>query len=418
MGLIANIISKRSNEGNIANPSQLFIDWMSGGFKSSSGKVVTPTTAMQLSAVFGCIRVRAETLASLPLIVYRRIDEDGKRRGIEHPLYNLLHDAPNSEMTAFTWKEVMQSHIDLWGNCYSEIEWGPDGYPKALWPLRPDCTWPERDPTTKKIIFKTILPDGKGVILQSENILHIPGLGFDGLQGYSPIRMTMNAVGNAMALEEYGGKFFSNGGRPSGIITTPGKLEKEPKERMRESWEQMYNGLDNAHRVAILEQGVTYQSIGVKPEEAQFLESRKFSIEEIARIYRVPLHLLQNLDRATNNNIEHQSLEFVMYTMLPAFVSCEQAINWKCLTTQERKRYFAEFLIDALLRGDMKSRYEAYAIARQNGWMSANTILKKENMNPIAAEDGGDTLLVNGNMIPVKMAGKQYEKGGGNDGQS
>lgn len=409
MGLLTQLIEKRSAPGNIANPSQSFVDWMGGGAASYSGKTVTPLSAMQISTVYGCIRVRAETTASLPFIIYKRIGEDEKRRGREHPLYTLLHDSPNPEMTAFTWKEIKQSHIDLWGNCYSEIEWGDDGYPKALWPLRPDTTWPERDPKTKKIVYKTILADGKGVVLPAENVLHIPGLGFDGIQGYSPIRMAMNTFGNAMALEEYGGKFFKNGGRPSGVITHPGALQKESKDRMRESWELMYNGLDNAHRVAILEQGVTYQAIGVKPEEAQFLESRKFSREEIACIYRVPPHLLQDLERSTNNNIEHQSLEFVMYTMLPTFVRWEQAVNWKCFTAKERKKFFAEYLIDSLLRGDMKSRYEAYAIARQNGWMSANTILRKENMNPI---EGGDKVLVNGNMIPIDMAGQQYMKGG------
>jgi HK97 family phage portal protein len=236
-----------------------------------------------------------------------------------------------------------------------------------------------------------------------DEILHVPGLGFDGLIGYSPIAMAKNAIGIAMATEEFGASFFSNGASPGGILEHPGTL-KDPS-KVRESWNQLFQGSGKANRVAVLEEGMTYRPIGIPPNEAQFLETRKFQTEEICRIYRVPPHLVADLDKATFSNIEHQSISFVVHTIRPWLVRLEQAMNLQLLSEADRKRFFTEFNADGLLRGDYQSRMSGYATARQNGWMSANDIRRLENLNLIPAEEGGDLYLINGNMTKLKDAG-------------
>lgn len=389
-----------------------------GGSRSAAGVNVTEASSMRVSAVYACVRVLSETLASIPLPVYKRLKPRGKERYSDHSVYPILHDLANPEMTSFTWRELMQSHLALWGNSYSEIEYDDMWQVKALWPLRPDRTYPERDPTTSQIRFVTTLADGRHIWLPQERVLHIPGLGFDGLKGYSPISMAREAIGMSLAAEEFGGRFYANGTHIGGVLQSPNPLSDKAYDRLKQDMENFRGGLSNAHRMKILEEGLTFNRIGIPPNEAQFIETRKFQIEEIARIYRVPLHLIQSLDRATNNNIEHQSLEFVMYTMLPWIKRWEQSINWKLFTPSERKKYFAEFLLDALLRGDIKSRYDAYAVARQNGWLSADDIRELENMNPIEG-GGGSKYYVPVNMIPADMAedfwnAKKLQKTGGN----
>jgi len=404
--IISSLIEKRAvKTSGLARPESWLVDAL-GGRPVASGIKVTEETALRSTAVYGSVRIISETIASLPLLVYERL-EKGKQTAVNHPLYTVLHDQANSEMTSFTFREVLQGHLLLWGNAYAEIEKNNAGQIIGLWPLRPDRTWPERDSKTGEIVYKTILSDGTGVILPKDRVLHIPGFGFDGLIGYSPIHIAREAVGLALATEEFGAKFFGQGTRLSGVLEHPGKLTKEALERLKESWVQAYSGLSNSHRIAILEEGMKWQQIGVPPEDAQFLETRKFQVTEIARIFRVPPHMLADLDRATFSNIEHQSIEFVVHTIRPWLVRWEQAILWKLFTPAERKRYFAEFKVDGLLRGDIKSRYEAYAIGRQNGWLSANDIRELENMNPIP---DGDIYLVNGNMIPVTTATNTQEE--------
>jgi HK97 family phage portal protein len=272
----------------------------------------------------------------------------------------------------------------------------------------------ERDIEFGRLIYK-YLKDGQQIILTSEQVLHIPGLGFDGIKGYSPIHMAREAIGLALATEEFGARFFGNGARPGGILEHPGVV-KDP-EKLRKSWEEVYKGIKNSHKIAVLEEGMKYHEIGIPPEDAQFLETRRFQLNEICRIFRVPPHLVGDLTRATFSNIEHQSIEFVVHTIRPWLVRWEQAIT-KCLLREgERKIYFPKFTVDGLLRGDFKARMEGYAIGRQNGWLSANDIRELEDLNPIPEEQGGDLYLVNGNMIPAKSAG---EKKGGEikDGQA
>ena len=364
---------------------------------SNAGKAVNVKTAIQMSTVYACVRVIAETIASLPLGVYEETDK-GSVKATKHPLYRLLHDEPNPEMTSFVMREVMLSHLLLWGNSYSQIIRTGRNQVVQLYTLLPDHMEVDRD-SSGNLTYAYTTSTGSRVILRPDEVLHIPGLGFDGVMGYSPIALERNAIGLGLAAEEYGSQFFSNGARPSGILTHPNTV-KDPK-RLRESWNAAYGGSSNSGKVAILEEGMHFETITMPNNEAQFLETRKFQVSEICRIYRVPPHLVGDLERATFSNIEHQSISFAVHTIRPWLVRIEQAMNRALFSDKEKGRFFVQFNIDGLMRGDYKSRMEGYAIARQNGWMSANDIRSLENLNPIPDEDGGNVYMVNGNMVPI-----------------
>ena len=246
-------------------------------------------------------------------------------------------------------------------------------------------------------------PQGGYVTLRRDEVLHIPGLGFDGLVGYSPIAMAKNAIGMALATEEYGARFFANGANPGGVLEHPGVIKDV--QRVKDSWNAAYQGSGNAHRVAVLEEGMKFQAIGIPPEQAQFLETRKFQIDEIARIFRVPPHMVGDLEKSSFSNIEQQSLEFVKYTLDPWVVRWEQSLCQALLLPSEKSDIFIRFNLDGLLRGDYASRMTGYATGRQNGWLSANDIRELEDMNRIPASEGGDLFLVNGSMTKLVQAG-------------
>jgi len=364
---------------------------------TASGKTVNERTAMQTTAVYACVRILAETIASLPLNVHRSTD-NGKEKAIDHQLYYLLHDEPNPEMTSFVFRETLMSHLLLWGNAYAQIIRDGRGKVLALYPLIPDRMTVDRSINGE--LFYEYRKDTGSVILRKEDVLHIPGLGFDGLVGYSPIAMAKNAIGMAIATEEYGAKFFANGASPGGVLEHPGVV-KDPA-RIRESWNAVYQGSGNAHRVAVLEEGMKFQPIGIPPEQAQFLETRKFQTEEICRIFRVPPHLVANLDKATFSNIEHQSISFVVHTIRPWLVRLEQGMNKALLSPSEKGQYFVGFVVDGLLRGDYASRMQGYAIGIQNGFLSPNDVRTLENMNTI---EYGDIYAMNGNMLKLEDVG-------------
>lgn len=377
---------------------------------TSAGKPVNEHTAMQMTAVYSCVRILSETLAGLPLHVYRYNDSGGKEKYLKHPLYKLLHDEPNPEMTSFAFRETLMSHLLLWGNAYAQIIRNARGEVITLYPLMPNKMTVDRDSKGRLFYLYSrtsddapTLGDDSQVYLSPSEVLHIPGLGFDGLIGYSPIAMAKNAVGLAIATEEYGAKFFANGAAPGGVLEHPGTI-KDPQ-KVKESWNAAYQGSQNAHRVAVLEEGMKYQPIGISPEQAQFLETRKFQINEIARIFRVPPHMLADLKKSSFSNIEQQSLEFVKYTLDPWVVRWEQSMCRALLMESEKPIVFIKFNVDGLLRGDYVSRMSGYATARQNGWMSANDIRELENLDRIPAEFGGDLYLINGAMTKLQDAG-------------
>ena len=364
---------------------------------------------MQMTAVYSCVRILAEAVAGLPLHLYRYTESGGKEKAIDHPLYLLLHDEPNPEMSSFVFRETLMTHLLLWGNAYAQIIRNGKNEVIALYPLMPNKMEVDRD-EYGQLYYKyqrsneeAPTMEGSSVILKPCDVLHIPGLGFDGLVGYSPIAMAKNAIGMAIACEEYGAKFFANGAQPGGVLEHPGTI-KDPQ-RVRESWQSTFGGSGNANKIAVLEEGMKYTPISMSPEQAQFLETRKFQINEIARIFRVPPHMVGDLEKSSFSNIEQQSLEFVKYTLDPWVIRWEQSIMRSLLTPEEKKTYYAKFNLDGLLRGDYQSRMNGYAIGRQNGWMSANDIRELENLDRIPAEEGGDLYLINGNMLPMRDAG-------------
>jgi len=376
---------------------------------TTSGKTVNEFTAMQTTAVYSCVRILAEAVASLPLHVYR-YKENGKERVYNHHLYHILHNEPNTEMSSFVFRETLMSHLLIWGNAYAQIIRDGAGRVVALYPLLPNKMTVSRDKNGEIYYIYTTTSDENpnfkdygSVVLRKQDVLHIPGLGFDGLVGYSPIAMAKNAVGMTIATEEYGASFFANGANPGGVLEHPGVL-KDPK-KVRDSWNEVYRGTANAHKIAVLEEGMKYQQIGIPPEEAQFLETRKFQINEIARLYRIPPHMVGDLEKSSFSNIEQQSLEFVKYTLDPWVIRWEQAMQRSLLLPKEKQEFFIRLNVDGLLRGDYQSRMNGYSVARQNGWLSANDIREMEDMNPIPDEEGGNLYLINGNMTKLKDAG-------------
>jgi len=376
---------------------------------STSGKAVTERSAMQMTAVYCCVRILAEAIAGLPIHMYRYKADGGKEKALDHPLYLLLHDEPNPEMSSFVFRETLMTHLLLWGNAYAQIIRNGRGEIIALYPLMPNKMTVDRDANGQLYYtYQHSTDEAKTmktntVVLKPSDVLHIPGLGFDGLVGYSPIAMAKNAIGMAIACEEYGAKFFANGAAPGGVLEHPGTI-KDPT-KVREAWQSQFGGSGNANKIAVLEEGMKYTPIGISPEQAQFLETRKFQIDEIARIFRVPPHMVGDLEKSSFSNIEQQSLEFVKYTLDPWVARWEQSIMRTLLSPEEKKRYFVKFNVDGLLRGDYQSRMNGYAVGRQNGWMSANDIRELENLDRIPTEDGGDLYLINGNMLPLKDAG-------------
>lgn len=395
MGLLTRLMHPPERRDSILDR----IRALSLGRETDSGIRVSEQSALTYSAVYAAVRVLAESVASLPWILYER-QERGRRRATDHPLYTLIHDRPNDRLTAFEFYELIMTHLCLWGNAYCEIERNRSGEPIALWPLLPSNM--EIRIEGGRLQYRYYMPaQGQVVVLSARDVLHFRALGSDGVKGLSPIALARQAVGLGLAAEKFGAKFFANAARPSIFLIHPGTLSERALENLKSSFEERYGGLEHAHRVAVLEQGLDIKTVGIPPEDAQFLQTRKFQVQEIARIFRVPPHMLGDLDRATFNNIEHLSIEFVVHSLRPWLVRIEQAMERALLSEEERRRYYIEALVDGLLRGDIESRYRAYATGRQWGWLSPNDVRELENLNPI---EGGDVYHVPLNMVPMGSA--------------
>lgn len=353
---------------------------------TKSGQVVTPESALRVTAALACVRVISEAIASLPLLLYERTGEDRKRRATNESLYDVLRYQPNRKDTPFEFKEFMQVSVLLRGDGFAEIISGARGYVDELIPLHPDCVTVE--------IMSNGLPryrvrdqSGQERILRDDQMFRVRGMTVDGIRGVSPIAYARESLGIALAAEEYGARFFANDATPTGIITHPAHFEnQEAADRFVRDWRRLVSG-KNRGSVGVLEDGLTYNQISMKNSDAQFLETRKFQVRDIARIFRVQPHLIADLENATFTNIEHQGIEFVVHTMTPWFVRWEQAISRDLIPDEDVQRLYAEFLVDALLRGDTKSRYEAFASGIVNGWLTRNEVRLAENRDPIDGLD-------------------------------
>ena len=357
---------------------------------------INTQTAMKYTAVFACVRVLSETLASMPIMLYRKKTDGDRESKNDLAVYDILHNAPNDEMSPFNFKEACMVALNTGGNAVCERLVNRYGQLVGLYPYPWSMVQIDRNKETGRLVYK--IRDGTKLReLDRSQVFHIPGLSFDGVIGMTPIEYAGSAICLGLSYEQFGNSFFNNGANASGAFTHPNSLSDIAFERLKADLTKNYTGLANTGKPMILEEGMDFKPFTIKPVDAELLGNKKFQIEDVARIYRVPLHLIQNLDKATFSNIEQQSLEFVMYTMLPWFKRWEENINMQLLTQQERMAgYYLEFKIDSLLRGDAKSRAEAYSIARQWGWMSVNDIRKLENMNSIP---NGDIYLEPLNMI-------------------
>lgn len=393
------ILSKMEQRASLSNPPS----WMFKAFgvtDSGTGIAVNEDTALGSTAIWAAVRIISETVASVPLGVFERREDDGRDIRRDHPTHRILHSSPNPMLTAMEFREMQMANLLLAGNSYAEIVRDGAGRVAELWPI-----WPQRveiQAQDDRVLYRITVPGGKDEFLKPHEMLHIRGMSRGGLAGLDPIATTAESVGFTLALEKFMAMFFGNSARPGGVLQHPGKMSEDAQKRFKEGWESAHRGLDNSHRVAILEEGMTWAQQGVSPEQAQTIESRKFQVTEVARIFNLPPHLLRDLERATFSNIEQQSIEFVTYTVRPWAVRLEQRYDKQLISEREQEKLFTKHILEGLLRGDIKSRFESYSIARNGGWLSANDIRALEDQNPIP---DGDTYLVQGAMIPVADAG-------------
>ena len=385
---------------SLANPAAWLVHFF-GGEGSDAGVNVNERAAMGIPAIYACVRIIAESIASLPLQIFERLDDGGRRVATDHPLYDLLHLAPNEWQTSFSWRETGTAHQALWGNGYSWIDRAGNGDVLAMYTLRPDQVTPRRDNARRW--YEYTPPDGRMIPLAPDQVLHWPALGFDGLVGLSPIRLMRQSVGLTMAAERFGAKFFGSGAHPSGILSMPNSFSSDKvRDRVLESWKAAYSGLDNAQKTAVLEEGLEFKPITIPPEDAQFLQTRELQVKEAARMYRVPLHMLADLSQAPAANVEQGAIDFVVHTLRPWLVRQEQELNLKLLDGMDRRKYFIEYNISGLLRGDSKARAEFYRQMWGIGVYSINEIRRRENDNPV---ENGDQRFVPLNMVPLEQAG-------------
>lgn len=385
---------------SLDDPSIMDALWMDAG----SMPPVRPQRAVQTSAVYACVRILAETIASLPLHLYKAGPDGTVIKADNLPEYTLLHDEPNSYQTSYVWREQEMFQAALWGKGICELQRDQMTgrvigiYPIPAWEAQAELV---KDGNALKKVWNV-----GGEQIDDRDVLHIPAPGWNGLDGVSPIALHRASVTMSLNAEEFGANFFKNGTRLSGVLEHPGKVSAEAAARLRESWQQVYAGKANAGKVAVLEEGMKFNALSMPLADAQYLETRKFQVSDIARIFRIPPHMIGDLERATFSNIEQQSIEFVQHTILPWITRWEQELNRKLFahSTVLKGRYFVRFNLAGLLRGDLNSRYRAYAIGRQWGWLSANDVRELEDLNPIR---GGDVYLSPLNMVPAGETGEE-----------
>lgn len=354
--------------------------------RSQTNELITPEGALSVSAVLAAFTIISEDISSLPLMLYQRTKK-GKDRAWASPYYGLMHDSPNPEHTSMVFREIMMGHLLAWGNFYGQMIWDDAGVVKEIWPLRPDRMAVSRVNGARRYTYMT--SEGKERKFTSDDILHIPAFGFDGLIGYSRISLARNSIGLSIAAEKFGSKFFANDARPGVVLKHPGKLSDAAYAHLASSWNDEHQGSSNSWKPAILEEGLDVETVGIPPEDAQFLQTRQFQVAEIARIFRVPPHMIGDVTNSTSwgTGIDSQEQGYVGHTLRPWTVRIEQSLSQQLLLGNDRQYMFFEHLFDGLLRGDITTRYTAYVQALNNGFMSPNEVRGKENLN---SYDGGD----------------------------
>lgn len=371
------------------------------GLGIRSGVIVSDYTAMQISAVWACVRLVSETVSTLPIAVYRRTEE-GRNTEPEHQLARVLAQ-PNRYMTGVEFMEAMNANLAMHGNAYAVIQRNGVGQVSSLWPLYASAMDVDKlDDGT--VIYR--YTDGKNVnIYAAENILHVKGFGVSGLVGLSPLAYARQSIGLSIAAETYAAKFFGNGARPGGVLTIDRVLKPEQREALRKNFAGMHEGAENSHKLHVLEAGMNYQQIGIAPEDAQMLETRRFQIEDIARFFRVPSFLINDTAKSTSwgTGLEQQNLAFLAYSLRPYLTRWEQAINSSLITPPQKRTHYVEFNLEGLLRADSSARSSFYSQMVQNGLMTRNEVRRKENLPEV---DNGDELTAQINLAPLDKLGE------------
>lgn len=404
--IFRNLLNTKSNVTDTTELSQP-ADWFYRvfGFDSASGEKVTVESALTVPTVYSCVNILANSVAKLPFQTIKKTIK-GRERDKKHQVAKVLEERPNPYQSPFKFKHLVETHRNTWGNAYININWGVDGRPKELWILNPSKTEPYVDVKTNTLWYITTLPDGTQVKIGAGDIIHLTSLSLDGIKGKPPIQVARESIGSSQAAQKFKGKFFKNGAANSGVLKVPGMLNKEAKDVVRAEWEKANTGLSNAQRIAILDAGLDFQSISMPLKDAQFIEGMKFDKEEIATIFNVPLHMVNQLERSTNNNIEQQALDFVQNTLSPILIQYEQEFSYKVFSESELKRYYLKFNLTSLLRADSKSRSEFYEKMLDKGVYSINKVLELED------EDGigpiGDVHRVDLNHVSIEIA-DQYQ---------
>lgn len=402
----------QTETSDLKNPEPWFL--RAFGHSTQSGEKVTVNSALGVPAVYACVNILANGIATLPMQTFKRT-KTGREREKKHIVSKLLETRPNPYQGPFKFKHLIETHRNLWGNAYINIEWGADGRPKGLWLLNPSNTEPVVDITTNELWFHTVLPDGKNVKIWHGDIIHLTSLSTDGVKGKSPIQVIRESIGSAQAAQKFKGSFFRNGASTTGVLKVPGMLNPEAKQVVREQWEEANTGINNAQRIAILDAGLDYQSIQMPLKDAQFVESMKFDKIEIATFYNIPPHMVNELERATHTNIEQQAIDFIRNTLSPIYTQYQEEFTYGLFSEREAQKYYIKFNLEALLRADKKTQAEFYKIMTEIGGYSINEVRELEDRDGI---EGGDKHRVDLNHISIDIAdeyqlAKSGSKGGG-----
>jgi len=397
--LFKNVLAKQDGTSGLENPEPWLMK-LFGGNSSYSGERVTIDSSLGVPAVYACVNILANGIATLPMQIFKRT-QTGREREKRHPTHKILEKRPNPYQGPFKFKHLIETHRNLWGNAYVNIEWRADGRPKSLWLLNPAHTEPVVDVDTNELWYHTMLPDGRPAKIWNGDIIHLTSLSTDGIKGKSPIQVIRESIGSAQAAQKFKGSFFRNGASTTGVLKVPGMLNQEAKNVVREEWEKANTGLNNAQRVAILDAGLDFQTIQMPLKDAQFVESMKFDKTEIATFYNIPMHMVNELERATHSNIEQQAIDFIRNTLSPIYTQYQEEFSYGLFSDREMQRYYIKFNLEALLRADKKTQAEFYKIMLDTGVFNINEVRDLEEKDGI---ENGDTHRVDLNHVSIDIA--------------
>ena len=395
--LFRSVLNKRETT-DLKNPAPWFLKMF--GHESSSGEMVTVNSALGIPTVYRCVNIKANAVAMLPFQTFKRT-KNGRERERKHPVAKLLEQRPNPYQGPFKFKHLIETHKNLWGNAYINIDWGADGRPKALWLLNPAVTEPILDVKTDTLWYVTTTPKGETIKIGYNDIIHLTTLSTDGIKGKSPIQVARESIGSSQAAQKFKGKFYKHGAVNSGFLKIPGMLNSEAKEVIREEWESANTGISNAQRIAILDAGLDFQQINMPLRDAQFIETMKFDKTEIATMFDVPPHMVGDLQRATHSNIESENISFLQNTINPNLVQYQEEFRNRLFTEREAQIYYLNFNLDMILRADTKTRGEYFALMLDKGVYSINEVREMDEKNAI---EGGDTHRVDLNHVSIDIA--------------